>query len=167
MLKNVVLSLAVVLFLAGQAAAQSTVFIVRHAERADDAAGAKPSMAADPDLSGEGRTRADSLATLLKDAGITTIFSTEFKRTQQTATPLAKSLNVRVTTVSSKEPATLTEQVKAAKGNVLVVGHSNTVPDLLKALGVDTPVKMGESDYDNLFIVVRGEKPTLVRLHYR
>jgi 2,3-bisphosphoglycerate-dependent phosphoglycerate mutase len=160
-------SLGMVLCLVTQAAAQSTVFIVRHAERADDSGGAPLKMGADPDLSGAGRVRSDSLASLLSDARVTTIFATEFKRSQQTASPLAKALNVRVTTVSSKEPATLAQQVKAAPGNVLVVGHTNSIPDLLKALGVDGSVKIGESDYDNLFIVVRGEKPTLVRLHYR
>ena len=72
-------------------------------------------------------------------------------------------LGVQVTVVPSKDTAGLIQQVKAATGNVLVVGHSNTVPDVIKALGVAEPVTIAESEFDNLFIVSRGE---LVRLRY-
>ncbi len=85
------------------AAAQHTVFLVRHAERADSSPGTSPTMAADPDLSAAGRARADHLAEALKDAKITAIFATEFKRTQQTAAPLAKALGLTVKIVSSNE----------------------------------------------------------------
>jgi hypothetical protein len=47
-----------------------------------------------------------------------------------------------------------------------VVGHSNTVGPILEALGVSEKITLGDSDYDNLFVVVPGEKPTLVRLHF-
>jgi hypothetical protein len=59
----------------------------------------------------------------------------------------------------------LIEKVKAG-GNALVVGHSNTVGPILEALGVSEKITLGDSDYDNLFVVVPGEKPTLVRLHF-
>ncbi|MEY2498548.1 MAG: hypothetical protein QOD12_2104, partial [Verrucomicrobiota bacterium] len=49
----------------------------------------------------------------------------------------------------------------------LVVGHSNTVPDLIKAFGIATPIQIADGDYDNLFVLVPGEKPRLTRLHYR
>jgi broad specificity phosphatase PhoE len=155
-----------VLLNAADAAAQS-VFIVRHAERADTAGGGPATMGADPDLSAAGRARAESLAAALKDAGITAIFTTEYKRTQQTAAPLAKALEIEATIVPSKDAAGLAGKVSAASGNVLVVGHSNTVPDLIKALGVGTPVTIDDAEYDNLYIVTRGQKPTLIRLHYR
>ena len=74
------------------AAAQHTVFLVRHAERADTTPGAARRWPTDPDLSDAGRARAESLAAALKDAKITAIYTTEFKRTQQTAAPLAKAL---------------------------------------------------------------------------
>jgi phosphohistidine phosphatase SixA len=167
MLKRSLLTFATVLFLASPAMAQPAVFLVRHAERADTAPGAAPAMGADPDLSEAGKTRAESLATMLKDAKITAIFATEFKRTQQTAAPLAKALGLTVTTVPSKNTAELVKQLKAAKGNVLVVGHSNSVPDVIKGLGVSTPVTIGDDDFDNLFIVNRTATPSLIRLHYR
>ncbi|HEX6975123.1 MAG TPA: histidine phosphatase family protein, partial [Vicinamibacterales bacterium] len=95
------------------------------------------------------------------------IFTTEYKRTQQTAAPLAKALGISVTTVPSKDTAGLIEKVKAASGNVLVVGHSNSVPDVVKGLGVTTPVTIGDAEYDNLFVVRLGDRPTVLRLHFR
>ena len=155
------------LFVAASAAAQQTVFVVRHAERADTVAGGSPTMASDPDLSEAGRARAQSLATALKDAKITAIFVTPYKRTQQTAEPLAKALGLQATAIDPKEAAGMIEKVKAASGNVLIVGHSNTVPDILTRLGVTDAPKLADDEYDNLFVVVRGDKPSLVRLRFR
>jgi phosphohistidine phosphatase SixA len=149
------------------AAAQHTVFLVRHAERADSSPGTTPTMAADPDLSEAGRARAEHLAEALKDAKITAIFATEFKRTQQTAAPLAKALGLTVKIVSSNSEANLIADLKAAKSNVLVVGHSNTVPEIIKRLGVTTAVSIADDDFANLFIVSTGTRPSLLRLHYR
>lgn len=166
MLKRTILCAALLLAGASSAFAQATVFVVRHAERADSGGPTGGTMAADPDLSAAGRARAESLATVLKDAGIVVVFATEFKRTQQTAAPLAKATGLSVTTAPT-ETAALVEIVKATIGNVLVVGHSNTVPELIKALGVTTPVTVGDAEYDNLFIVRTGDKPSVIRLHYR
>ena len=58
-------------------------------------------------------------------------------------------------------------KLRALNGNSLVVGHGNTIPDLIKALGISEPINIAESDYDNLFAVVLAEKPQLIRLHYR
>ena len=167
MISRVFIVLFVACVFAVPAAAQQTVFLVRHAERADSSPGTSPTMAADPDLSEAGRARAEHLAEALKDAKITAIFATEFKRTQQTAAPLAKALGVTVKIVTSKNDASLIADLKAAKGNVLVVGHSNTVPEVIKRLGVTTAVAIGDDDFDNLFIVGTGTRPSLVRLHYR
>jgi phosphohistidine phosphatase SixA len=164
---SIALALLVTVFFAAPAAAQPTIFLVRHAERADSAPGTTPAMAADPDLSVAGRARADSLATALKDAKITAIYATEFKRTQQTAAPLAKALGLTVTIVTSKSDPELIERLKTSKGNVLVVGHSNTVPEIIKVLGVTTPVAIGDNDFDNMFLVNVSSPPALLRLHYR
>lgn len=124
-------------------------------------------MASDPELSEAGRARAESLARMLKDAGITAIFTTQYKRTKQTAEPLAKVLGLSVTEVHAKEPGAVAEKIDAQPGNVLVVGHSNTVPEVLQALGIPSAPAIAETEFDNLFIVTRGEKPTVVRLRYR
>ena len=124
-------------------------------------------MAPDPDLSEAGKARAASLAAMLKDAKITAIYVTEYKRTRQTAAPLALQLGLEMTVVPSKDAAGLTAKLKSATGNVLVVGHSNTVPATIAALGVNDPVAIGDTDYDNLFIVLASPQPQLMRLHYR
>jgi phosphohistidine phosphatase SixA len=107
--------------------AQPAVFLVRHAERADTVEAGSSTMT-DPDLSGAGLARAESLATTLKHAKVTAIHTTEYKRTKQTAEPLAKALGLQPTVVMSKDLPGLMEKLKAATGNVLVVGHSNSVP---------------------------------------
>jgi broad specificity phosphatase PhoE len=138
--------------------AQSTIFFVRHAEKAD--------ATKDPDLSEAGRGRAEALAKLLRDANITAIYATELKRTQQTAAPLAKSLGLNVAILPAADRAGLVAKLRTSTGNSLVVGHGNTIPDLLEALGFSQPPNIAENDYDNLFVVVLTEKPRLIRLHY-
>jgi broad specificity phosphatase PhoE len=145
--------------------AQPSIFVVRHAERADMVAGAPP--ATDPSLSDAGRERAASLASLLKDAAISTIFVTEFKRTQETAAPLAKALGLTPVTIVAKDTAALVARLKKASGNVLVVGHSDTVPEIIKSLGAGAANSIGEKEFDNLFIVTPGQPQRFVRLHYR
>lgn len=147
------------LFIAA-ATAQSTIFLVRHSEKA--ATGGN-----DPDLSDAGRARAESLATTLKDSGISSIFVTELKRTQQTAAPLAKMLHVEPAIMPAKDSAALVSKLRALTGNALVVGHGNTIPDLIKAFDIATPITIEENDYDNLFVLVLDAKPRLIRLHYR
>ena len=102
----------------------------------------------------------------MKDAEISAIFTTEFKRTQETAAPTAKELHVSPTVIPANQIPALVEKLRGLKGNGLVVGHGNTIPDLLKALGIETPVKISETDYSDLFVVTMVDKPQLLRLHY-
>ncbi len=148
-------------------AGPGVVFLVRHAERADAGMAAAKVAGADPELSETGKARATALAVLLKDAKITAIFTTEYKRTRDTAQPLATAAGIAATAVDSKDAAGLVARVKASSGNVLVVGHSNSVPDVIKALGVSEPVAIADDQFDNLFVVIRGARPVLLRLHYR
>ena len=141
------------------AAAQSTSFIVRHAEKA-------ASGGADPNLSDAGRKRANRLAQVLKDAGISKIFVTQFRRTKQTATPLATRLNLTPMSGPAENSPLLISRLRASSGNVLVVGHSNTIPQVIAGLGISTPIQIAENDYDNLFVLLRHGTPRLIRLHY-
>ena len=143
------------------------VFLVRHAERADAGMAAAKMAGADPELSEAGKARAQALAALLKDAQISAIFTTQYKRTRDTAQPLAAAAGVKTTALDANDTAGLTAKVKAAAGNVLVVGHSNTLPDVIKGLGITEPVTIGDDQFDDLFLVLRGPTPTLLRLHYR
>jgi len=158
-MKHLSLILSISLLLITAANAAPVIFIVRHAEktRASDN---------DPDLSLQGQKRADSLAHILKDSQITSVFVTEFKRTQETAAPTAKAAHVSSTMIPASDVGALVEELRALNGNVLVVGHGNTIPDLLKALGIATPVSIPEDDYSEIFVVLLGDPPQLLRLHY-
>ena len=159
--------LAVALVLSAVAAArparaQEVVFLVRHAERADNSK--------DSPLSASGIGRAARLAAMLEDAGITAIYTTEYRRTKETAAPLGRAVHVTPVVVSAADGDALARKVRASgpHDRVLVVGHSNTVPDLIRALGVASPVTIGEAEYDNLFILIPqpGGAPRLVRLRF-
>jgi broad specificity phosphatase PhoE len=141
------------------ASAQPVVVIVRHGEKATNGGN-------DPELSAAGRARADALARILKDAGITAIFSTELKRTQETAAPTATSIHVTPTVVAAKDTAALVAKLHQLTGNALVVGHGDTIPNIVKALGINSPINIPDADYSELLIVILGDKPQLFRLHY-
>ncbi|MBA2432632.1 MAG: histidine phosphatase family protein, partial [Chthoniobacterales bacterium] len=143
------------------AVAQSTVFLVRHAEKAEASGGNEK----DPELSETGRARATSLAGMLRDVRITHVFATEYKRTQQTARAVAERTDSEVTIVPAKETAQLIAKLKEITGNVLVVGHSNTLPEILAALGAAERLQIDETEYDNLFLWTPATKQ-LLRLRY-
>ena len=141
------------------ASAQPVVVIVRHAEKAVIGG-------SDPDLSSAGRARAEALARILKDSGITAIFTSEFKRTQETAAPTATSIGVTATVIPAKDTAALVAKLHQLNGNALVVGHGDTIPNIIKALGIDSPINIPDEDYSEFLIVTVGDKPHLFRLHY-
>jgi broad specificity phosphatase PhoE len=144
------------------ASAQEAVFVVRHAERLDSSA--------DSPLSAEGQARAARLAQMLRDARITVIVATEFKRTQDTARPLADALKLSVQQIAATDLDGLLTKLRAAgpRGRVLVVSHSDRVPAILAALGDRQEVAIATAEYDNLWMVVpgSGKVPLVVRLRY-
>jgi phosphohistidine phosphatase SixA len=158
-MNSLALILSLTLLFAHPTNAAPIVFIVRHAGKAGD--GGK-----DPDLSPEGQKRADVLASILRDSRITSVFVTEFKRTQQTASPTAKTAHVNPIVVPANDVEQLVGKLRTSDGNALVVGHGNTVPELLKALGVVAPISIPDDDYNEIFAVLTGETPQLLRLHY-
>ena len=98
---------------------------------------------------------------------ISAIFTSEYKRTKETVAPLAQLSGIRPEVVSADDTRSLVAKIKAVPGNVLVVGHSNTIPQIINALGVQERVTISESDYDNLFLVVPEQPLRLIHLHYR
>jgi len=167
MFRRMLFGLIGTLLLQANLFAQGTIFVVRHAERADTSTGAPAMMATDPDLSEAGHARAASLAAMLKDAGVGVIFVTEYRRTQQTAAPLAKALGVTPIVVPAKNTTSLAARLKKIDRNALVIGHSNTVPEVITALGVATPVSVADTEFDNLFIVTSAPAPRVIHLRYR
>ncbi len=138
-----------------------TVILVRHAEKVDDIS-ANP--AADPVLSAAGIVRAEALAAALKDAGVTNIITTSLQRTILTAKPIAASRRItpQVMTIERNGLKQHIDAVVAAvraptltkNAVVLVVGHSNTVPLIVAALGGPTIPQMCESDYSSMFVLM-------------
>lgn len=155
-MRILLLSISVLLF-----SCSNTIYIVRHAEKAPVEAGASQMMASDPPLSEAGKARAMALRDKLKEENIRHIYSTNTKRTIATAKPLNELQgNTRIEIYSSKKDSTdaFIERLKAIrKGNVLVVGHSNTVDDLINAIcqRKEIPADLGDNEYDNLFILKR------------
>jgi broad specificity phosphatase PhoE len=173
-MRRIAIVLLIVLFPAA-AAAQQSIIIVRHAER--------QTGEGDDSLSDGGRQRADRLASLLRDAGITHIFVSDLRRTAETAQPLAKLRNLSPTrmaipsqgrgNVSASElqvRATLLAISRLPRTSVvLIVGHSNTVPMFLTRLGYGPPaVRIADGEFDNVFVVTprATRAPSVVRLRY-
>ena len=154
------LLLVVLLAIARPASAQEAIYVVRHAERAD--------QSADSALSTAGVGRSYKLRDMLRDAGVTKIFTSPLRRAIDTAAPLAGA--VQVTSQPFADAAAQIAAVAASgpRDRVLVVGHSNTVPAMLRALHVDAAITLTEDDYDNLFIIIpqKEGRPVLLRLKY-
>ena len=156
-MRSIVWTLGVACLFCAQPAvaqAQKLVYIVRHAERADDGM-AQAARQADPALSNAGEQRAERLAAMLGDAGVVAIYATEYRRTQDTGQPLATRLRLAVQVSPAGNPEGLVARLKAEHDDdvVLIVGHSNTVPEIIKAFG-GPDVSIGESEYDSLFVLV-------------
>jgi len=158
-MKRLPFILSILFALTAAANAAPVIFVVRHGEKASTGGN-------DPDLSLQGQKRAEALARILKDSEITSVFVTEFKRTHETAAPTAKAAHASPIEISAKDAGALVEKLRALKGNALVVGHGNTIPDLLKALWIATPVNIPDDDYAEIFVVLVGDPPQLLRLHY-
>lgn len=128
------------------ASQDTVVFLVRHAEKTE----AKD----DPALSATGRQRSRQLAKLLSDAGIDHIYSTDFKRTRETASPIAGVTGLDVELYTWDDPAGLAQSLKQDGKRLLVVGHSNTTTELVTLLGGDPGTEIEDSsEYDRLYIL--------------
>ena len=151
---------------AGTAFAQhatTTVLLVRHAEKAAEPAN-------DPLLTAVGETRARDLLDAIRDANVSAIITTQYARTRATAQPTASALGITPQLVSAQATATETAAAirQHAGQTVLVVGHSNTIPAIIEALGAKRPPAICDAVYDNLFIVTidASGKAGVVRAKY-
>jgi phosphohistidine phosphatase SixA len=150
----------------------TVIFLVRHAEAAQDGT-------RDPGLSERGSERAHALAEMLAAAGVTHLFASEYKRTQETLAPLAEQRELEVTVVSAREPEAQVEALRAlpARSVAVVAGHSNTVPRLVEKLGgriddlVEHPrhgMMLDETHFHRMFVVMlrEGRSTRTLELHY-
>ncbi|MEJ2162406.1 MAG: phosphoglycerate mutase family protein [Robiginitalea sp.] len=141
----------------------STFYFIRHAEK-DRSNPGDP----DPELSQKGLGRAMHWAEILNDVPLDAIYSTDYKRTEMTAAPTAVKQNL---TVQYYDPGTMDAAAFKTENtgrNVLVVGHSNTTPDVINRLtGEDRFSMMDDDDNGSLFIVTMvGSQTSVSQLHF-
>ena len=145
------LAIGLAWFLESQAT--TTVILVRHAEKASIPAD-------DPGLSLAGQQRVAELTRQLVDAdvvaGVDAVYSTSFRRTEETVRPIADALGLPVNSYDAADTEAIMEHiVREHKGKIiLVAGHSNTVPVLIGNMGASKKVpEIAENEYDNIYIV--------------
>jgi len=127
------------------------VFCVRHAEKVDSSE--------DPELSVAGLERAAALAATLRSAEIEYMHSSDFIRTRDTAAPTATDHGLEVALYDPRDLPALVEKLREAGGRHLVVGHSNTTPQLAELLGGQAGSAIDEaSEYDRLYVVTVGKQ---------
>jgi broad specificity phosphatase PhoE len=148
--------------------APAMVVLVRHAEKATVGG-------SDPSLSEVGQVRAKALATALADAGVTSVITTTFKRTVETGDVLATARNIKAERVAIAGPTVAhVEAIAAAVRKhpgevVLVVGHSNTIPAIVTALGGPKMPDLCDANYATMFVVhmsTDGKPAHVVRTRY-
>lgn len=125
-------------------------------------------MTSDVPLSEIGKQRAEALKNSLQGQGIKYIFSTNYIRTKSTAQPLADAINIPVEIYDPKDSGFI-NKLKSLPGNALIVGHSNTVDDLVNELAGKKEINgdLPDSEYGDLFIVKRkGNKLTFEKKHF-
>ncbi len=141
----------------------TTVILVRHAEKVDESR--------DTPLSPAGVERAGVLVHVLGNVPIEAIYATPYVRTRETARPLAEALGLPVTElpVTPTYAADLAERIRTEHGGavVLVVGHSNTTPDVIGALGIANPPTLADDQYDDLFVVTLAPDGAVLLLPLR
>jgi broad specificity phosphatase PhoE len=134
--------------------AQQTVVMIRHAEKII-------TTDKDPALTNIGIARANGLVELFSTAKPTAIYTTQYQRTQLTAKPLSDAINIPITVLEinadnlAQYPALLLKQICALPNNatVLVVGHSNSIPDILEAWSHEPVKAIADDEYNRIFIV--------------
>jgi phosphohistidine phosphatase SixA len=167
------LRLAVTLLLAAVADAaigQTAIFLVRHGGKATE------SNEATVPLSDAGRAHSEELAGILRDAGIDAIYATDTVRARLTAEPLARARKLEIRTYAPRDaqgkpaPQLIVDRLRrdVPAGRALVVGHSNTLPEILAALGHAEKIEIPTNQFDDLFVIVprEGAAPTVLRLKY-
>lgn len=122
--------------------AVTDIYLLRHAEKR---------TGPDPSLTVEGVARAGRVAQLLADKNVRAIYSTDYRRTRDTARPIAELAGINIELYDPGEPQQLVERLKNALGAYVVVGHSNTIPELVDLLGGEPGAPMTDNDYDRLY----------------
>lgn len=138
---------------------QQRFYVVRHAEKATVTDNAQGMSKTDPPLADSGRQRADDLKTELQSEKIGYVFSTNTVRTKETAEPTSAFFGLTTAIYSPVPDDAFISKLKELKKNTLIVGHSNTVDDIVnKLMGRPVLSDLPETEYNHLFLVIRKGK---------
>ena len=137
-------------------------YIVRHAEKTAQEA----NVTSDVPLTEKGKQRAEALKEVLKDKNIRYVFSTNTIRTKSTAQPTADQFHLTLEMYGQRPDSAFIALLKSRKKNTLVVGHSNTVDDIVNMLCGEKKITgdLADNEYDNLFIVKKKGKKYIYSL---
>lgn len=137
------------------------IILVRHAEKTNDGT-------TNPSLSEVGLNRAKRLSELLSEVKIDEAYSTPYKRTTETLTPLCESKNIKITSYDTKDTQFVEKKIKSGK-TIIIAGHSNTIPYLVnKLIKEDKYREIDEDDYGKIWVLIfkNGEFIDLTLLNY-
>lgn len=123
-----------------------TIYLVRHAEK-------QAVEGNDPGLTDAGNYRSEQLASWFQDRGVRKVWSSDYRRTRDTAAPLVSMLGLDLSLYDPRDLPTLAGELLGDRENALIVGHSNTTPDLTRLLCECDISDMDESEYDQLYVV--------------
>jgi phosphohistidine phosphatase SixA len=122
-----------------------------------------PAGERDPDLTAEGQRQAALLGGALREQP-RIIYVSSFKRTQQTAAPLAAALGLTLIVYDPADTPALLARVRQGPFPVLIVGHSNTVPDIVAGLGGERPAPLVHEDFGDVWQITADGATTRLRL---
>jgi broad specificity phosphatase PhoE len=124
------------------------IYVTRHYDT--------PAGERDPDLIPQGKARAQALARWFRGKKLKAIYVSDFKRTRQTAAPLAAERGIVPEVYDPRDTPAIVARARVAKVPVLIVGHSNTVPDIVQQLGGERPADLQHEDFGDVWTVRGG-----------
>ncbi len=143
------------------ARADTVLVLVRHGEKVDESR--------DADLNAAGRARAEALAAMLKDAGIEAVYTTDYIRTRETARPMAELISKPIEVYDGDKLEAFARDLRARGARALVVGHSDTTPELVQLLGGVRGSPIAPDEYDRMYVLTLSAdgktSTTLLRFH--
>ncbi|WP_326524715.1 SixA phosphatase family protein [Sphingomonas sp.] len=142
------LALAALALVAVALPASAQTYVVRHLNT--------PAGERDPDLLPAGKAGAEALAKWFRGKRLTAIYVSDYRRTRQTAAPITAARKLEPIVYDPRDTPALVARLKATKGPVLVVGHSNTVPDIVEQLGGTRPGDLKHEDFGDIWVVKSG-----------
>lgn len=136
--------------------APGLLFLVRHAEAEHEPGG-------DPPLTDAGIRRAHRLANLLRDAGLEAVHTTDYRRTRGTAAPIAEATGLDPVLYDGRALETLAAWLLRSGGRRLIVGHSNTTPELVRLLGGEAGSEIAPDEHDRIYLIVLDGRGGLIK----